>query len=231
MHEQTGRNPLTFGEKAIEFHLNLNPPDGLPDGIEWINNFGQEDTQTTIRQFFTKYFSDDGERLFLVGINPGRFGAGLTGVGFTDPIFLYERCGIENSFEKKHELSSQFIYEVIEAYGGVESFYRRHFFTSILPLGLLKNGKNYNYYDDKMTLQATEPWAIKTLERQLEFGARRDKVICIGMGKNYKYLSELNARRGWFGEVIPLPHPRWVMQYRRKRMEEFVGEYLVHLSE
>ena len=31
---------------------------------------------------------------------------------------------------------------------------------------------------------------------------------------------------GFFERILPLPHPRWVMQYRRKRKEEFVGQYL-----
>ncbi|RMF23421.1 MAG: DUF4918 domain-containing protein, partial [Bacteroidetes bacterium] len=28
-----------------------------------------------------------------------------------------------------------------------------------------------------------------------------------------------------FERIVPLPHPRWVMQYRRKRLSEFVEAY------
>ena len=50
------------------------------------------------------------QRHLLLGINPGRFGGGVTGIPFTDPIRLQNVCGIENNFEKKQELSSVFIY-------------------------------------------------------------------------------------------------------------------------
>lgn len=216
----------TFGEQVLEFHRHLKPPDHLPPGIEWINNLDQEETQVCINEFFTTYFSDHRERLFLFGINPGRFGAGLTGVGFTDPVYLEERCHIPNPFEKRHELSSHFIYQVIEAYGSVDEFYKHHFITSLLPLGLLKNEKNYNYYDDRKTLEALEPFVVQCINHQIEFGTFRDRAICIGKGKNYRYFSELNEQHGWFSKIIPVPHPRWVMQYNRKDVDHYVDKYL-----
>lgn len=219
----------TFGQKVIDFHLNLNPLPQLPEGIEWINNFDQAETRISHTAFYDKYFDDHNDRMFLFGINPGRFGAGLTGVGFTDPVYLDEKCGIANPFQKKHELSSHFIYAVIDAYGGIEKFYQHHFITSVLPLGLLKNGKNYNYYDDAATLSASEAFVIRTIGKQLEFGAVRSKAICIGRGKNYEILSRLNKEHGWFDELIPLSHPRWVMQYRRKEKMKYVDYYLHHL--
>jgi len=33
-----------------------------------------------------------------------------------------------------------------------------------------------------------------------------------------------------FEEVRPLPHPRWVMQYRLKRIDEFIDLYKDQLS-
>ena len=44
-----------------------------------------------------------------------------------------------------------------------------------------------------------------------------------------KYFEKLNEEHGFFKQVLPLPHPRWVMQYRRKRLEEFVELYLEKL--
>lgn len=222
-------SPLTFARKVIDFHLNLASLPELPAGIEWINNFDQSDTRICHTSFYQKYFDDHRERMFLFGINPGRFGAGLTGVGFTDPVYLDERCDIPNPFEKKHELSSHFIYSVIAAYGGIEKFYQHHFITSILPLGLLKNGKNYNYYDDAETLSASLQFVIESIECQLHFGAIRSQALCIGRGKNYEFFSRLNDEYRWFEKIIPLPHPRWVMQYRRKEKEKHVDKYLQHL--
>lgn len=220
----------TFGQKVIDFHLNLEELPELPAGIGWINCYEEEDTRKTHRAFYEKYFHDYQNRLFLFGINPGRFGAGLTGVGFTDPVYLEEYCKIPNPFPKKHELSSHFIYEVIDAYGGAEQFYRHHFITSVLPVGLMKDGKNYNYYDDAQTLEASRSFVIDTIEAQLDFGADQSRALCIGRGKNFKVLSDLNREFGWFGEIIPLPHPRWVLQYRRKEKEKHIGHYLEALK-
>ena len=216
----------TFGSRVIDFHQKLQPPQDLPPGIEWINNLDQVETQTCFNTFFKTYFSDKGKRLFLFGINPGRFGAGLTGVSFTDPVYLEERCHIANPFPKRHELSSHFIYQVIEAYGTVDDFYRYHYITSLLPLGLLKNEKNYNYYDDQITLEALEPFVIDSVTKQIQFGAYTDQAICIGKGKNYRYFLELNQRQRWFDRIVALPHPRWVMQYNRKDIDKYVDEYL-----
>ena len=51
---------------------------------------------------------------------------------------------------KKQELSSVFMYEMINAYGGAELFYKRFYITAVSPLGFVKNGRNLNYYDDKI---------------------------------------------------------------------------------
>lgn len=219
-------NPKSFGQHVIEFHQSLQPPDNLPEGVEWINNLDQVETQQCLQSFYSTFFPDHHDRLFLFGINPGRFGAGLTGVGFTDPVYLEERCGIPNPFPRRHELSSHFIYSMIDAYGSVEDFYRKHYITALSPVGLLKNGKNYNYYDDPATLQAVEPFVVDCVNAQIDFGAIRDRAICIGMGTNYRYFSDLNQRMGWFDEIIPLPHPRWVMQYKRKNVDQYIDEYL-----
>lgn len=221
---------LTFAQQVIGFHGRIRPPASLPDGVKWINNLDQSDTLNCLQAFYTTYFSDHRSRLFLFGINPGRFGAGLTGVGFTDPVYLEERCHIPNPFPKKHELSSHFMYRMIEAYGTVEEFYKNHYITALSPVGLLKNGKNYNYYDDRQTLQAVEPFVIECVQEQMRFGCHRDRAICIGMGQNYRYFSELNEREGWFNRIIPVPHPRWVMQYRRKDIDRYVDEYLEELA-
>jgi len=53
----------------------------------------------------------------------------------------------------------------------------------------------------------------------------------MGQGKNYKYFSKLNEKHQFFDEIVPLPHPRWVMQYRRKRMEEFRDMFVEKLQE
>ncbi len=160
----------------------------------------------------------------ILGINPGRFGAGVTGVPFTDPWHLKEFCGIDSPFPMRKELSAIYIHELIEGYGGLASFYNSFFISSVCPLGFTKNGININYYDEKLLQEATTPYIIKYIEAQLSMGMSSDKVFILGKGKNYAFFKKLNETHGFFREVIPLPHPRWVMQYRRKYKEDIAIE-------
>ena len=173
-----------------------------------------------VTEFYNKYFSDVNERRLILGINPGRFGAGVTGIPFTDPKILESECGINNPFPKKHELSAIFVYELIEAYGGKEIFYKDYFISSVCPLGFIKEGININYYDDKNLYKAVEKKIVSKMWDQLDIGMKRDVAFSLGKGTNYKFLKKLNEDHQFFDKVIPLPHPRWIMQYRRKSKEE-----------
>src|SRR5215470_4039968 len=115
---------MFFSEKAFSFFssLNLQLPSSLH--IEVLNPYKNPEVKKCVVEFFTQYFNDDRKRIFILGINPGRFGGGLTGISFTDPVALRKICGIENNFGNKRELSSEFIYIMIEEYGGVKKFYR-----------------------------------------------------------------------------------------------------------
>jgi hexokinase len=48
----------------------------------------------------------------------------------------------------------------------------------------------------------------------------------LGTGKNYKFLEKLNKQEKFTEQLIPLEHPRFVMQYRAKRKQEFIEKYL-----
>jgi hypothetical protein len=216
----------TFADRAIDFYNNLLIKTSLPTGSEILNPYKNHGVQVIINAFFTRFYDDQQERNILLGINPGRFGAGITGITFTDPIRLQEDCKISNSFEKRAELSSRFIYDVISSYGGCQAFFQNFFLSAVSPLGFVRDGKNLNYYDDSDLEMALGEFIESTLREQIDLGIRRDKAICLGEGKNMKYLEKLNRELNLFGEIIPLPHPRWVMQYRFKRKEEFIGKYL-----
>jgi hypothetical protein len=216
----------TFADRAIGFYKNLRLKSPLPAGSGILNPYENQAVQLVVTAFFTKFFNDRQERLILLGINPGRFGAGITGITFTDPIRLEEDCHIPNPFEKRAELSSRFIYEVISSFGGCQAFFQRFFLSAVSPLGFVRDGRNLNYYDDRDLEKAVGEFIESTLRDQIQLGIRRDRAICLGEGKNMKYLEKLNRELNLFGEIIPLPHPRWVMQYRFKRKTEFVEQYL-----
>ncbi len=179
-----------------------------------------------VESFCGKFYNDQRERTLLIGINPGRLGAGVTGVNFTAPRQLSRYCGIPHSFKDQTELSAEFIYAVIEAYGGAQKFYSHFFMGSVCPLGFVQNGKNINYYDDKMLLQTVEPFIIANLEKLVSFQSNRHRCICIGGEKNYKYLSKLNQKHKWFASIDTLAHPRFIMQYKRPLKAHFVQQYL-----
>lgn len=222
---------MTFAEQVITFTRALRPPDiALPTGFEWLFPYENPETMRALTAFYEKYYADNQSRIFIFGINPGRFGAGLTGVPFTDPIRLQSECGIENGFPKKPELSSVFVWQFINAYGGAEAFCRDFYITSLSPLGFVKNGKNVNYYDDRQLQKAAEPFIVWNIRNQLEFGARRDVAFCLGQGQNFTFFEKINAAHGFFQKIIPLPHPRWVMQYRRKRAVEFADWFVKTLK-
>jgi hypothetical protein len=217
---------MTFADKVIDFHFKLKATFKLPAKIEILNPFAAEETKEVFKAFYQKFYADAKPRIYLFGINPGRFGAGVTGVSFTDPIRLEKECGIQNHFKKLPELSSVFIYEVIHAYGGVKSFYKDVYVNAVCPLGFTKDGINLNYYDDKELYKRIKPFIIDSLWKQASFGMHSSTMICVGEGSNFKCLSEINKEQKIFENIIPLPHPRWVMQYRRKMMGEYVKRYV-----
>jgi len=215
-----------FSKLLIDYYQALQPPGNLPRGVEVL--FPQKDPQVIeiVSKFFKKYFNDDRPRSLMLGINPGRYGAGITGVNFTAPKQLKEYCGIEHHFKNSSELSAEFIYEMITAYGGPKQFYDDWFIGSVCPLGFIKNSKNINYYDDQKLATAVTPFIIDCITKQIGLGFRTEKCLCIGGEKNFKFLSRLNDEHKWFGEIIPLPHPRFILQYRRKQKDNYIHQYL-----
>ncbi len=219
------KNQKTFSQKAINFLFNLQPAINLPQNVQVMNPYENEKAKLCVKNFFEKFYNDQNKRIFILGINPGRFGGGLTGISFTDPFALENFCGIKNDIEKVRELSSKFVYEVINAYGGAQKFYSKFFVSAIYPLALIQNGKNYNYYDDKETVNFLQPDILKYLKDQIDFGAEKKAVICLGK-KNETFLKNFNSELNYFEEIITLEHPRFIMQYKSKTIEQYVEKYL-----
>ena len=219
----------TQAEAILDFYRTLRPGFALPEGVSIMNPYKNAETWAVASRFYEKFYSDRKPRAFIFGINPGRHGAGVTGVPFTDPIRLAGVCGIHNDWKQKPELSSEFIYKMIGAYGGAEAFFGHYFFTALSPLGFVRGGKNLNYYDDKELLRDVEPFVLKCIRHQLDTMPSYPICYCLGEGTNFKYFNRVNEKHGFFRQIVPLPHPRWVMQYRRKRVVEFVELYVSRL--
>jgi hypothetical protein len=221
---------MTFAQRAINYYLGLNVPGQLPAGVSAMNPYQQPAVQDIVRQFYAKFYNDDRPRRYLLGINPGRFGAGVTGLSFTTPQNLTRYCGIPNDLPPTPELSSRFIYKVINAFGGVDAFYGRFFLTSLYPLALVRDGKNYNFYDDKETTRNLWPVMLSGLRQQQTFGCDRRTAICLGR-KNEAFLQKLNKEGQFFERIVTLDHPRYILQYKARSIEQYVDTYLQVLTD
>lgn len=220
----------TFGEQILAFLANLGIHGKIPAEIDVLNPYRDTYTLSLCKQFYNKYYNDNNKRTLLLGINPGRFGSGTTGVSFTDPIKLENICGIPNTLLKKPELSADFIYTMIDAYGGPDLFYKHYFISAVSPLGFTHQGKNINYYDNRNLQTAITPFVEQSITTLLSLGIDNHRCFCIGEGKNLEYLSRLNDKHHWFETIIPLAHPRFIMQYKRKKLREYVDDYLKKLE-
>ena len=226
---------MTFAEKILSFNQSLQLDTTLlPQDIGVMNPFQDTTVQRLTSQFYRKFFSDNNTRHMIIGINPGRFGGGITGIPFTDFHKLSEKCGIAVDKLSPTELSSDFMYMMIDAFGGKDKFYQKFFVTAVSPLGFVfkKNGRetNYNYYDSKELQAAVSCFIVETLKKQLDFGISRDICFCLGTGKNFNYLSKLNETHHFFNAIVPLDHPRFIMQYRRKKVNDYIRKYLETFS-
>lgn len=221
---------MLFSKNVLKFFAGLDFPVVLPEGIEVMVPFNDAATMLACRAFYKKYYNDNLQRHMIIGINPGRFGGGVTGIPFTDPIRLQNECGIANGWPKKQEPSSLYMYEMMHAFGGVAGFYRQFYITSVSPLGFTQAGKNLNYYDDKKLQESIKPFVMDCFKKQFSFGIDRQTAFCLGDGKNFKYLDALNKEKHLFEKIIPLPHPRFIMQYKLKSKQAYIDKYITQLS-
>lgn len=215
----------TFANNAIKYFTGLKIPGRIPDSIGILNPYEKKEVKEAVKLFFHKYFDDNERRVFVFGINPGRFGGGLTGISFTDPVALREECGIENKLGDRKELSSKFIYKVINQYGGVNKFYSKIFITALYPFAIIKDGKNFNYYDSLKLYVSLKTQIASAIKEQINFGADRRFAVCLGK-KNAKYFNEINNEHNFFEEIRVLDHPRYIMQYRLKRVNQYINQYI-----
>lgn len=226
----------TFGDRIIEFNKTLYIEGKLPDGIRVMNPFRDNYILQLSTSFYKKYYDDNNPRHLILGINPGRFGGGFTGIPFTDTKRLTDECGIKYSGRQTHEPSSVFVYEVIKEYGGPVRFYNDFYITSVCPLGFTHTGPtgkeiNYNYYDSIELTNAVLDFIVVSIRNQIEFGIAVDVCFCFGTGKNEKFLRALNERHGFFKKIIALEHPRYLMQYKSRSRQDYIGKYLQAFSQ
>lgn len=220
-----------FADRVIQFNKNLQYTGQLPIGYYVMNPFNDNlETMDVMQQFYNKYYSDNNSRKFIVGINPSRHGAGVTGVPFTDTKRLDSICGIKMNSAKTHEISSVYLYDVIQSYGGAESFYADFYINSPFPLAIIKEVKpgqflNANYYDDAQLFLNVKDYMIETLRKHFELGLDRKEVFVLGK-RNAIFIDKLNREAELFDKLTILEHPRFIQQYKSKEKDLYIDKYL-----
>lgn len=224
-------NTHSFGDQVISFNKQLEYTGDLPDGFAVINPFVEnQETIPTMERFYGKFYDDNQRRKFIIGINPSRHGAGITGVPFTDTKRLKSVCGIEMKTAYSHEPSSVYLYDVIAQYGGAHAFYNDFYINSPFPLAIVRRNKhnrwiNANYYDDRSLFEAIKPFMVMTLKNHLQLPIDASKVYVLGK-KNAAFLAKINAEEHLFGELVVLEHPRFIQQYKSREKSDYLLKYL-----
>lgn len=230
----------TFAQKVIEFNKKLSQISmELPDGFKIINPFNgsqKEIVNEISTAFYKKFYNDRNKRRIILGSSPARRGTAITGVPFEDAAHLQKETGIFIDKFYINKSSSFFLYEVIEKYGGCPQFYSDFYMNFVCPVGIVRtNSKekevNCNYYDSKKLQDALYSLIVSSIQAQIDLGIDTSICYCIGSGENYTFLSKINEKYKFFEEIIPLEHPRFIMQYNSKHKDEFLEKYLRALNQ
>lgn len=232
-------NKTTFSEKILQFNSELSKINiDLPEGFHLINPFNGENSKKIneiTKKFYSKFYNDNNPRRIIIGSSPARRGTALTGIPYEDAEHLQKTTGIyiDNFYVNKS--SSNFLYDVIEEYGGIEKFYSKFYMNFVCPLGIIRinsKGKeaNCNYYENKKVQEILYSFIVESIKKQIEFGIDTSIAYCIGSGENYTFLTKLNDEFHFFEKIIPLEHPRFIMQYNSKHKQEYIKKYLNALN-
>ena len=222
---------LRFADRVIFFNRELVFKGNLPDNFQVINPFiDNPETMVVMSRFYHKYYNDNKQRRLILGINPSRKGAGVTGVPFTDTKRLATVCGIEMKSAHTHEVSSVFVYDMIEAYGGPERFYSDFYINSPFPLAIIRETKdgswlNANYYDDSLLFEMVKEFMIESLKKHIDLGLDCSEVFVLGK-KNAVFIEKLNREEKMFDKLTVLEHPRYIQQYKSKERELYIDKYI-----
>lgn len=225
----------TFSNCVLEFNEWLSSLSFILPGNYYIRNQFQSEKKEQIEQitttFYNKYYHDCHKRKLILGSSPARRGTVMTGIPFEDANHLYQKTGIMIDHFYINKSSSDFLYDVMEQYGGCEKFYQDFFMSFVCPLGIVnKNSKgneiNANYYESKDLENTLYDFMVESLKKQISFGIDTSVCYCIGSGENFKFLIKINEEYHFFGQIVPLEHPRFIMQYHSKDKDRYLKKYI-----
>lgn len=229
----------TFSDRVLEFNEWLsNMSLDLFDNYTISNPFNgknKEKIKKITNTFYREYYNDHNKRYLILGSSPARKGTATTGIPFEDASHLYKETGIKIDNFYINKSSSDFLYDVIEQYGGCEKFYSDFFMSFVCPLGIVNvnskgNEVNSNYYENKKLENVLYNFIVDSLKRYIDFGIDTSVCFCIGSGENFKFLTKINKQYKFFDKIVALEHPRFIMQYNSKNRDKYLSKYVTTLN-
>ena len=226
------KKDVTIDQKVLKFYKKLSKVTlDIPEGFKIINPYNNINVKEITTKFYNKFYNDNKKRRMILGSSPARRGTAVTGVPYEDAAHLQKETGIfiDNFYVNKS--SSNFLYDVIELYGGCEKFYKDFYMNFICPLGIVRitqigSEVNCNYYEYKNLKNRLYEFMVNSIKEQLTFNIDTSVCYCIGSGENYKFLLEINEKYKFFEKIIPLEHPRFIMQYNSKNKDIYLDKYM-----
>jgi len=168
-------------------------------------------------EFYHRYIEPNEPKIVLCGINPGRRGAGQTGVPFFDFNSLSKI--LPNIERNDTEESAKFMYSIIKHFG-VDDFFKYFYLSNISCIGFynLKTGKNINYYELPLRIQlflfdnfskemkSIKPKIIiplgKEVEKNLIMDLKHEQKITVEIGPRLFHPCTKYAKKDDYIEIL-----------------------------
>ena len=166
-------------------------------GIEILKDFLEN--WDAVLEFNRVFYAEGEPKTVLCGINPGRLGAGKTGVPFMDFRSLSKL--IPGVTRDDTERSAKFFYEVVNHFGA-RNFYRSFYVGNVSWVGYSKERKNINF--DALPVPARD--AVLSFFRYEMNRIKPSTVISLGGMVQETVKRVLDAS---VNTDLVLPHPNY----------------------
>jgi len=158
------------------------------------------DNWKAIRTFNNQFYGNKHPKTVLCGINPGKLGAGKTGIPFVDFTSLSKM--IEGVDRDDTERSAQYFCEIVHEFGDRE-FYKTFYVTNVSWVGFVRSEKNVNYYDLPTTAKA---FVYEMFKLEMDFIS---PVTIISLAESVKETVEQIFSQSEIDTTKKLPHPNY----------------------
>jgi hypothetical protein len=178
------------------------------------NSYGTGMHWDAVVQFNQRFYANGIPKIVLFGINPGRLGAGKTGVPFVDFKSLSRLlAGISRA---DSERSAQFFFRVIEHFDA-ERFYASFYVTNVSWVGYVKDARNVNFHE----LPGAALQKVLDLFREEMAVVKPAKIISLS-GSVHETVR--NVLRKDVDCSTVLPHPNYCSF--ESRVERYMSKYI-----